>query len=149
MGATNTVKAITIYCRRVSKDGRVKLLRRVLRNCSWEERSISSALKSGNVLKESVSIRIFCASSGVTYVPPHEWAAMPERALKNFWTVDLRDEAHPLIVPFESDWVPDAGTEAEIARAENAYIRKTPGALRIAEFNDNRQVLGSHIRLRA
>ena len=149
VGASNASKTITVYCRKKRNDGTVRLMRRVLERCSWEERSISTALQTGNVLKEPASIRVFCNESGLTYMPLHDWDLSPEALLYDYWTVDIVSSAHTLIVPFESTWEPDAGTESEITKAENNYIRQNPGALWVAQLNDNRQIRGSHIRLQA
>jgi hypothetical protein len=142
-------KTITIYCLWKRPDGKIISLRRVLKECSWRERSISTALQTGNVLNEPASIRIFCDKSGLEYIPPHEWYALSEDKLENYWTVDLERSALPLIVPFESDWTTDLDDESDITQAENDYIRETPGAIRVARRNDNRQGRGSHIRLQA
>ena len=149
MSATNADKTVTVYCRRKLSDGKVGLMRRVLKECSWEERSISTALQTGNELKEPASIRVFCATSGLTYVPLHEWNALPEVELETYWTADIISSAHTMIVPHECVWEPDPGTESEITQLENDFIRKNPGALRIAQLNDNRKAHGSHIRLQA
>ena len=147
--APNADKTITIYCRWVNPDGRVKPMRRVLYNCSWEERSIATALQTGNVLNEPASIRIFCDTSGKTYIPPHEWDALNENELDKYWTADLTREAHPLIVPLESTWETNFDSEANITRAENDFLRSNPDATRISKRNDNRGKHGSHMRLQA
>ena len=149
MNATNAGKTITVYCRKKREDGTVKLMRRILKQCSWEERSISTALQTGNVLKEPASIRIFCNQSGLRYMTLHEWNTSPEESLDEYWTVDIASPAHTLIVPYESTWEPDVGTESEVTQAENNFIRQHPGALRVAQINDNRQLHGAHIRLQA
>ena len=149
MNASNADKTITIYCRYIREDETVVLMRRVLYRCSWEDQSISTAMQTGKILKESASIRVFCKSSGKTYIPPHEWYVVPEDELDNYWTVDQREEAQPLIVPFECAWEAGAGTRSDIVRAENAFIRAHPGALRVVQCNDNRKQRGSHIRLQA
>jgi len=146
---SNENKTITIYCHRVNDDGMVKSMRRILKNCSWEDNSISTALQTGNVLTEPASIRVFCSKSGLKYVMPHEWYILPEDELEKYWTVDLTRSALPLIVPFGSTWETDYDDESEIIRMENEYKRNTPGVLRIARFKDNRLFPGSHIRLQA
>lgn len=149
MSATNADKTITIYCRWTRPDGKVLSLRRVLKECSWEDTSISTALQTGKVLNESASIRIFCNTSGLTFLLPHEWYALKENELDDYWTADLQLKAKPLIVPHENEWQPESGTESDITKAENELLRTTPGALRVAKFNDNRKAQGSHIRLQA
>jgi len=149
MQATNADKTITIYCRKTFADGSEKSIRRVLKNCSWEERDISTTQQTGSELNTFVSIRVPCDSSGLEYIPPHEWNALQEGVKNQYWTCDLELPAKPLIVPYECLHEFDVGTSGEVTRAENAFIEQNPGSLRVAKRNVNRQRFGSHIRLQA
>ena len=145
----NRDKTITIYCHWKRDDGLVKPVRRLLKG-SWKRRGISAALQTGNILKEPSSIRIFCADNeDITYIPPHEWYKLPEEELDKYWTADIELSAKPMIMQFESDFELDFDEESKIIKAENDYIRKTPGAMRIVQCDDNREPSGSHIRLQA
>jgi len=124
-------------------------MRRVLRCCSWEERSIATVIQTGNILNEPALIRVFTTTCGLTYIPPREWLALDESGLDGFWTVDLTLTAKPLIAPFESGYEFAWGTSAQVTIAENGFRQDTPGATLVVEVNDNRKQWGSHIRIRA
>ena len=147
MQAANMDKTITIYCRKPLGNGKEKSIRRVLKNCSLEEKDSTTAKQTGNVINELSSIRIPCDSSGLEYISPQEWYALKEGIKNVYWTCDLELPAKPLIVPFECLQEFDVGTSGEVTRAENAFIEQNPGALRIVDRKDNRKPNGSHIRL--
>jgi len=80
----DAVRTITVWPRWVREDGLVKPMRRVLRACSWEERSIATVIQTGNILKEPAVIRVFTETCGLVYVPPHEWLELPEDSLDQY-----------------------------------------------------------------
>jgi len=127
----------------------IKPMRRVLYFCSWHERSISTALQTGNVLRVPAVIRVFDEASGLVYVPPHIWDDMTENELEGYWTCDISQSAKPLIAPFESEHEFAWGTSAQVTTAENNFRRDKAGATTVTERNDNRAPMGSHIRLGA
>ena len=130
----------------------IKPMRRVLRFCSWRERSISTAIATGNILREPTIIRVFDETSGLTYLPLHEWLARPESALDGYWTVEPSQSAGTLIAPFESAVELAAGTAAQVTTQENNFIRNTPGVRRVVDLNNNAiaaRMMGPHMAMSA
>jgi len=138
----------------------VKPVRRILKNCSWEDKSISTALRTGNILKEPFSARIFTDMSGLIFIPYHIWSSLPEEELAGYWSVDILSSARTIIVPFESRHDFDWASPGETTKQENNFIDNTPGAIRITECADKEgprnasgslifKKMGAHVRLRA
>jgi hypothetical protein len=102
-------------------------------------------MATGTTLKSVFVVRIFNDTSGLTFLPPHEWAAKSLAELDGFWTCDLLKP--PLIVPFESAHEFASGTSAQVTTAEIAFKAATPNCKKVLEYADNRVGYGGHIAL--
>ena len=145
----DAVRTITIYPRHTDGvTGLVTTVRRVLKRCSFEERSITTALATGQVLRIPSVIRIFTDDNpDLQYIEPHEWAKKGILDLDGFWTINLVERT--FIVPWEETRTFSIGTSGAVTAAENTFARDNPGCVRATEKNDNRKAHGSHIRLGA
>lgn len=133
---------ITIYPRWQNLlTGQIKPMRRVLRRCTWQMETVSTALSTGQILTTPTVVTVFKKTSGLEYIKPHEWALLSENELAPYWTVDLTGTARPIIVPWVSDYEFNFGTSAAVTTAENNFVRDNPGAIR-AQHTDNNQFSG-------
>ena len=146
-------RTITVYPRWISPQGRVYLLRRVLHKCSWEERNVETALRTGQVVEDMTLIRVFDKTSGLKWVSPHVWHKENPVINDKIWTADIFISPSTLIVPFETPHEFDAdgyATTGLATTAENTFARlpKNTGTTRPVEVNNNTNRLGGHVRMR-
>jgi hypothetical protein len=151
--------SITVYPRYFDKENNIYYaFRRVLKMCSWTDNTISTSIKTGNILKEPFTARVFRDGDDLKYIPPHIWASMNINNLEKYWTVDLTQ--NPIIIPFENDYEFTPDTEAKLTTEILKFERENQGAVRIKNIQDNegsRDIngeiiaakLGSHILLSA
>lgn len=137
---------ITIYPRWTHKlTGQILIMRRVLHRCTWQSDAISVALSTGQILQTPTTISVFKKTSGLEYIKPHEWLALPDDELTPYWTVDLTGTARPIIVPWEESFefpvYPVAGitgtASSQATSDENSFISNNPGAIRAAQVENN------------
>lgn len=169
MDMGDDVRDITLWCRHITQvGGAVRLFRRVLRNCSYRERSIETTLSTGQVISEMIIIRVFEETSGFTFIPPHIWNAKDYTELDGYWTCDKATPA-TMLAPFESNHefgsFASSGA-ATTAESNFARLPENTGTNRVVEVNDNLGKiyridddgnitisgtgrLGGHIRIRA
>ncbi|MCL2096935.1 MAG: hypothetical protein FWH10_08540 [Oscillospiraceae bacterium] len=143
-------RTVTIWPRWFDRDntqGVHTAHRRVLRFCSWDDSSILTSVRTGNILQEPTTIRIFEKTSGLKFVTRDEWFATPQDMLDGLWTVDLLQQARPIIAGFESEMEFAPDTSGRMTNAMNNYRDATSEVIAIQRMNDNRKGLGSHIYL--
>ena len=144
----DAVRTITIYPRYINQlTNIVKPLRRVLYNCSWEDKGADIILNTGQIVKDTIFIRIFDNTSGSIYLPPHEWNKLSESELDGYWTADLTLTSRPLIVGHESEFEFTAETSTQVTAQENTFRRENPDTALVSQISVNQKAHGSHIRL--
>jgi len=147
-------RTITLYIRKHIGLTGVHVLRRVLHGCSFEDDNISTLLRTGQVVDETVLVRIFDKTSGLQWIPPHEWHKADNLLeLDGKWTADISDSPTTLVLPFESNHEFPVFTDTGLAtREENTFARlpENTGSVRVVRWKDNSTngKMGSHIRLR-
>ena len=149
----SAVRDITIYPRHI-QDGEIRLIRRVLKRCSWRKKNINTDVRSGQIVKETVIIRVLDAASGLKWLSPYEWSKRDFAELEGFWTCDIYIEPATMLVPFASEH--EFGVFAstgDAARAEHEFLflPENTGTVRAFECNDNSSFgkAGAHIRIHA
>ena len=107
----------------------------VLHGCFWDDDSSSIFYKTGQQVKNSVSLYIPLRKevTGRRFVPAEEWAKMSYNELTECWTFNMRQL--PLIVKGDNPFEFVQGTAGAVATQENQFLAENPSVRRAKDFN--------------